>query len=42
MRFFKIFAMLMGVICFVSSSTAMAAEADMQAFRDACLQNMKI
>jgi len=34
MRFFKIFAILMGVICLAASSRAMAAEADMQAFRD--------
>ena len=40
MRFFKIFAMLMGFICLAASSRALAAEADMQAFRDVYLQNM--
>ena len=39
MRFFKIFAILMGVICLTASSRAMASEADMQAFRDVYLQN---
>ena len=40
MRFFKIFAMLIGFICLAASSRAMASEADMQAFRDVYLQNM--
>jgi len=40
MRFFKIFAILMGVIFLAASSRAMAAEVDMQAFREVYLQNM--